>query len=184
MPAASVQAFLARRVVGDRAAEQAKPSRAVPASAGPCGPGRRERTRPQPQGDPRARARRPAATAPSKATAVIFAAVEASPAPCRAQRRAGALSAGADVTERSAAEWRNDGDGGLDARRVRARPFAHTPSARPDFTPPDWNEVEGGSRGHDSRAAAGVACAAWIIDAVAYPKPQSLTLSADFRLGF
>ena len=63
--AASVQAF--QRDVFSVTARLSKRSRAARslASARPCGPGRRERKRPQPQGDQRERARRPAATAPS-----------------------------------------------------------------------------------------------------------------------
>jgi len=64
-----------------------------------------------------------------------FAAVEALAAARWAERGAGALHGGRlDVTPLMRG---NAGDGGLDARRVRARSFAPTLSARPDRTPPD-----------------------------------------------
>jgi len=75
------------------------------------------------------------------------AAVEASPAACRAQRRAGARSAGADVTERNEVQRRNDGDGA----DISGAPFraghctAHT-AARPDRTLPDRSRFNGGGR--------------------------------------
>jgi len=123
-PAASVEAVVWFGSEGDRAQRHALASegeRAGTASARPCGPGRARRSggegaraagRPSGAGSPTRRA------AQSVSERGVRAAVEASPAACRAQRRAGALSAGADVTQRSNAERRNDGDGGLDARRV------------------------------------------------------------------
>jgi len=78
---------------------------------------------------------------------VVRAAVEASPAACRAQRRAGADSAVADVTQRSAAEWRNDGDGA--GWRSAASGLATAP-ARPPPGPtallPDWSDARSGGR--------------------------------------
>jgi hypothetical protein len=65
MPAASVQAFQPDVMVGDRAAEQAKPSRAVSRERPAMRTGPQGAKRPQPQGDQRERDRRPAATAPS-----------------------------------------------------------------------------------------------------------------------
>jgi len=112
--------------------------------------------RPEPQGDQRERDRRPAATAPSAATAVVFAAVEASPAPCRAQRRAGA-NFGGRRRERSAAQRNGENDG--DGADIIGAPFraghctAHT-AARPDRAPPDRNEVEGGCRASVSSESA------------------------------
>jgi hypothetical protein len=104
-------------------------SSAVPASAGPCGPGRGSGAtgaagRPTGAGAPTRRA------AQSAATAATPAAVEASPAPCRAQRRAGALHGGRhDVSESERGR-----------RRARCPPPSaratapRRPSARPDRT--------------------------------------------------
>ncbi len=72
MPAASVQAFQRDEMVADRAAEQAKPSRAVSRERPAMRTGPQGAKRPEPQGDQRERARRPAATAPSAATAVVW----------------------------------------------------------------------------------------------------------------
>jgi hypothetical protein len=107
--------------------------RAGTASARPCEPGRARRSghegaraagRPSGAGTPTRRA------AQSVSERGVRAAVEASPAACRAQRRAGAVSAGADVTQRSNAERRNDGDGGLDARSL-PRPILWAQAVRP-----------------------------------------------------
>jgi len=130
--AASVQAF--QRDGGSVTARLSKRSRAARslASARPCGPGRRERS------DRSRRATNGSGIAdPPRGTkrsdCRVRAAVEASPAPCRAQRRAGADSAGADVTERSAAEWRNDGDGAGWRSAVSCGPLhrTHRRPARP-----------------------------------------------------
>jgi hypothetical protein len=61
MPAASVQAFQPDEMVGDRAAEQAKPSRAVSRERRALRTRPQGAKRPEPQGDQRERDRRPAA---------------------------------------------------------------------------------------------------------------------------
>jgi hypothetical protein len=61
MPAASVQAFQRDVMAGDRAAEQAKPSRAVSRERPAMRTGPQGAKRPEPQGDQRERDRRPAA---------------------------------------------------------------------------------------------------------------------------
>jgi len=81
------------------------------------------------------RARRPDAAAERK-RGPLTAAVEVSPAPSRAQRRAGALHGGRlDVTP---PRRRNAGDGGLDARHFRAghRTAQAVRPARPVATGP------------------------------------------------
>jgi len=68
------------------------------------------------------------------------AAVEASPVACRAQRRAGADSAGADVTERNEVQRRNDGDGAGVQGAPLPDGLLHRPGrrpARPHFTGPE-----------------------------------------------
>ena len=153
MPAASVQAF--QRDGGSVTARLSKRSRAARslASARPCGPGRRERS------DRSRRATNGSGIAdPPRGTkrsdCRVRAAVEASPAPCRAQRRAGADSAGADVTERSAAKWRNDGDGAGWRSAVSCGPLhrTHRRPARP--LPTGRSASGGGSRARDRSESA------------------------------
>jgi hypothetical protein len=156
-PAASVEAvawFGSEGASAQRHALASEGERAGTASARPCGPGRARRSggegaraagRPTGAGSPTRRA------ASSASDCRSLAAVEASPAACRAQRRAGALSAGADVTERSNAERRNNGDGGLDARRL-PRPTLRAQAVRPARPLPTGPQdalarLEGGSRG-------------------------------------
>jgi hypothetical protein len=79
-----------------------------------------------------------------------LAAVEASPAACRAQRRAGAKSAGADVTERNEVQRRNDGDGADFSGAPLPAGLLHRPGrrpARPHFTGPQRLRSEGRKQG-------------------------------------
>jgi len=100
---------------------------AVSASGGPCGP-------PGATEGSGTGGRNPQSGCSATPTG-RFAAVEALAAARWAERGAGALHGGRlDVTPLMRG---NAGDGGLDARRVRARSFAPTLSARPDRTPPD-----------------------------------------------
>lgn len=152
--AASVQAFLRDVMVGDRAAEQAKPSRAVSRERPAMRTGPQGAKRPEPQGDQRERDRRPAATAPSVSDCRGLAAVEASPAPCRAQRRAGADLGGRDWRERSAAQWTPDATAGSMPAAFRAAFLPRTPSARPDRYLVDGATFTPGAR-QRGRASAG-----------------------------
>ena len=124
------------------------------ASARPCGPGRREPTRPQPLADRSGNAGSghadPSRGREREAKGLFDAAVEVGPAACRAQRRAGANSAGTDVTERNAVQRRNDGDGadiiGAPLRAGHCTAQAVRP-ARPLFTGPQRpSGAQGGSR--------------------------------------
>lgn len=88
----------------------------------------------------------------------------------QAQRRAGALSAGADVRERSAAKWRNDGDGAGWRSAVSCEPLHRTRRRPPDRSPPDRSDVhgaQGGSRARDRSERSGelardVPLGAWV----------------------
>ena len=83
---------------------------------------------------------------------MVRAAVEVGPAACRAQRRAGADSAVADVTERNEVQRRNDGDGaGVQGAPLRAGHRTAHAAARPDRTLPDRSDIgaKGGSRASD-----------------------------------
>ncbi len=128
--AASVEAVVWFGSEGDRAQRHALASegeRAGTASARPCGPGRARRSggegaraagRPSGAGTPTRRAAR------ASAVGLIDAAVEASPAACRAQRRAGANSAvatGGNEAQRS---------GRLTRRRARCPPRSARHSCR------------------------------------------------------
>jgi hypothetical protein len=96
------------------------------ASARPCGPGRRERSD---------RSRR----------ATNGSGIADPPPRHQAQRRAGADSAGADVTERSAAKWRNDGDGAGWRSAVSCGPL-HRTHRRPARPLPTGPERSGGRK--------------------------------------
>jgi hypothetical protein len=134
--AASVQAF--QQDGGSVTARLSKRSRAARslASARPCGPGRRERS------DRSRRATNGSGIAdPPRGTkrsdCRVRAAVEASPAPCRAQRRAGANSGGRDWRERSAAKWTPDATARILSERRFVRATApHTPPPGPTATLP------------------------------------------------
>jgi len=142
-----------RGLLTARLSKRSRAARSL-ASARLCGPGRRERTRPKPQADQRERVSPTRRAAPSASDCRDRAAVEASPAACRAQRRAGARSAGADVTQRSAAKWRHDGDGagvqGAASGRATA-PATPPPGPTALYRTGAVSTAEGGSRGHDSR---------------------------------
>jgi hypothetical protein len=177
MPAASVEASKAQQNdegegesdfagIGDRARSDAPipwGECAVPASAGPCGPGRRERSD---------RSRRPSEASghadPRRGRAVkrglLTARLRAGTAACRAQRRAGALHGGRHDVKPP--QRLNAGDG---ADIPGAPPSAPTPgrgrpSARPSRSSPDRNGacgVKGGSRRRVS--SAGATCAACFV---------------------
>lgn len=123
---------LAGRVwsVTARLSKRSRAARSL-ASARPCGPGRARRSggegaraagRPTGAGSPTRRARHQA-----QATAVVIAAVEASLAPCRAQRRAGANLGGRRraVTQRSEVEGRRRRRGLAERRVPRGILAAH-----------------------------------------------------------
>lgn len=98
--------------------------------------------RPEPQGDQRERDSPTRRAAPSVSDCRVRAAVEASPAPCRAQRRAGANLGGRDWRQRSAAQWTPDATAGSMPAAFRAALLPRRPSARPDRTPPDAAQAE------------------------------------------
>lgn len=178
-PAPSVQAVLRLLGVGDRAQrtpEQARASRGHrerPAlRTGPMSPKRRQRAKsrrptggdqrkPEGASTPTRRAAR------ASAVGLLVAAVEVRSAACRAQLRAGALSAGADVHARSKAKSGNAGDGGLDARRLPPEPLRGQAAARHVRTLPDRSDFQ--ERREEAgrvirRKAAGARRAAWIVE--------------------
>jgi hypothetical protein len=140
------------------------------ASAGPCGPGRRERS------DRSRRATNGSGIAdPPRGTkrsdCRVRAAVEASPAPCRAQRRAGANFGGRrrDGTQRSEVEERRRRRGYYRSA-VSCGPLhrTHRRPARP--LPTGRSASGGGSRARDrpeARRRSGARRAAWFIEDVA-----------------
>lgn len=131
--AASVEAFQRDVMVGDRAAEQAKPSRAVSRERPAMRTGPQGAKRPEPQGDQRERDRRPAATAPSAATAVVWRRLRRARHPAGRSGGPGLIPAGADVnavqrsgTERTTATARI-----LAERRFVRATAPHTPPPGP-----------------------------------------------------
>ena len=154
MPAASVQAFQRDALVGDRAAEQAKPSRAVSRERPAMRTGPQGAQRPEPQGDQRERDRRPAATAPSAATAVVWRRLRRARHPAGRSGGPGLISAGADVnavqrsgTERTTATARI-----LSERRFVRATAPHTPPPGPTALH-RTERSGGGSRRRDSGSA-------------------------------
>ena len=204
MPAASVQAFQRDEMVGDRAAEQAKPSCAVSRERPAMRTGPQGAKRPEPQGDQRERDRRPAATAPSAATAVVWRRLRRARHPAGRSGGPGHTSAVADVTERSAAECRNDGDGAgwrsavscgplHRTHRRPARPhtyrtqrFAADANAGADGASGATRRLGGGSRASDSseaRRRAGARRAAWLIEGASPTREHLRDLEAHRWLG-
>jgi hypothetical protein len=138
MPAASVQATERSGTTKERSAAvrsgRGRPNAptprgepAVPASEGPCGPSAGSEATGAEGRSEAERARRPAG----------WAAVEAFAAARWAERRAGALHGGRhDVSDSERGRWR------ARCPPLRARHFAHRPSARPDRYPPDGAQAE------------------------------------------
>lgn len=170
MPAASVEAIQRDVMVGDRAAEQAKPSRAVSRERRALRTRPQGAKRPEPQGDQRERDRRPAATAPSAATAVVWRRLRRARHPAGRSGGPGLISAGADVN----AVQRSGTQRTTATARVGGAPFraghctAHS-AARPDRYPPDGAtaEEEAGLVTDRSLRRAGARRAAWFIEDVA-----------------